>query len=800
MRLGDAAIRKLPGLGALDRKLARDLRRIWPQALAIALVLASGVATLILAIGAYRSLEETRRLYYAEHAFADVFATLTRAPRWLEGRIQELPGVAIAEARIARYAVLDVEGMAEPATGLAQSLPDRKFSMLNRPHVRAGRLPEPGVVGEVMVNETFATAHALRIGDTFHAILNGRKRQLAIVGIALSPEHIYAVGPGDVMPDHRRFAVMWMSEAALEAVFGLDGAFNSVSLRLATGARERQVIEQLDDLLGRYGGTGAYGRADQISHAFLDAELRQLAALSRVIPPVFLLVSAFLLNMTLQRMISLEREQIGLIKALGYTNIAIGAHYLKLVGVIALVGIGIGFGLGTWFGTSLTRLYGKFFQFPFLVFERDGDLYVIAAALTLGAALIGALRATLDALALPAAVAMRPPSPHRYARLPGEARGLYAQLSQMTVMSLRNMARFPLRATTTAFGLAMAVSLLVLSLFTFDAVEAMIDATFFRSQRQHATINFPNEAGWRMIADVGHLPGVLRAEPFRRADARLKNGPLSRRVSLLGRPEGTVLTQQLDLDLKPVAVPEDGLLVNQRLANVLGLRRGDLVEVEMLDGRRGTRRVRISDVIESYIGLVALMRIDRLNELLQEGPSLTGVDIAYDTRQEAALFREIKLTPNVSSIELLQRALMLFRATLAENVNMMTSIYIGLAVIVAFGVVYNSARIQLSERARDLASLRVLGFHRGEVGRVLFTELVLLTAVAQPLGWVIGYWLSWITIQSFSSDLYTTPFVIETATYAKASLVTVAAAVASAFAVRRRIDRLDLVAVLKTRE
>ena len=787
-------------LGALDRKLVRDLVRIWPQALAIALVLASGVATLILAIGAYRSLDETRRLYYAEYAFADVFVTLTRAPRWVEGRIQELPGVAVAEARIARHAILDVAGMAEPATGLAQSLPDHKPPVLNRPYVRAGRVPEPGVAGEVMVNEAFAAAHALRIGDQFHAILNGRKRALTIVGMALSPEYIYAIGPGDLMPDHRRFAILWMSETALEAAFGLDGAFNALSLRLAAGASETEVIKRVDDVLARYGGAGAYGRSDQISHAFLDAELQQLAALSRVIPPVFLLVSAFLLNMTLLRMIALEREQIGLIKALGYSNRAIGAHYLKLVGIIALVGIAIGFALGTWFGTGLTRLYGKFFQFPFLVFERDADLYVIAAGLTLAAALVGALRATLGALALPPAVAMRPPSPHRYTRLPGETRGLYDGVSQMTMMSLRNMARFPVRALLTALGLAMAVGLLIVSLFAFDAVEAMIDATFFRSQRQHASLNFPDEAAFRITADVRHLPGVIRAEPFRSAAARLRNGNLSRRVALMGKPEGTLLTRQLDLDLAPVAVPEAGLLVNRRLAEVLGLRRGDLVEVELLDRRRGTRWVRITEVIESYIGLVALMRIDRLNALLEEGPVVSGVDIAYDTAAEAALFREIKRTPRIASIELQRSALARFRATLAENINLMTSIYIGLAVVVAFGVVYNSARIQLSERARDLASLRVLGFHRSEAARVLFTELALLAILAQPLGWLLGTWLAWITVQSFSSDLYTTPFVIETATYAKASLVTLAAAVASAIAVRRRIDALDLVAVLKTRE
>jgi putative ABC transport system permease protein len=357
-----------------------------------------------------------------------------------------------------------------------------------------------------------------------------------------------------------------------------------------------------------------------------------------------------------------------------------------------------------------------------------------------------------------------------------------------------------MRAALTALGLSLAVSLLIVSLFAFDAVEALIDATFFRSERQHATINLPDETSYRVVFEVRHLPGVLAAEPYRTVDAKLKNGNLSRRIALTGKPEGTRLTRQLDLELQPVGVPETGLLINRRLADVLHLQRGDLAEIELLDRRRGTRWVRITDVIESYIGLVALMHIDRLNELLDEGPLVNGINIAYDTQHEQALFREIKRTPRVSSMELQRHKLALFRSTLAENINMMTSIYIGLAVIVAFGVVYNSARIQLSERARDLASLRVLGFHKREVARVLFTELALLALLAQPLGWLIGYALSWVTVQSFSSDLYTTPFHIETSTYAKASLVTLAAAIGSAVAVRKRIDTLDLIAVLKTRE
>ena len=401
----------------LDRKLLRDLRRIWAQALAIALVMASGVATYVLASGAYHSLDETRAAYYLRYRFADVFAQVRRAPKSIAEQIAAIPGVAAAEPRITHLSLLDVEGLAEPASGMAVSIPDLHDPRLNLPHLREGRLPERARTDEVTINEAFAKAHRMQIGSTFKALLNGKKRELKVVGVALSPEFIYALGPGDLMPDDRRFAILWMSEKALAALFDLDGAFNAVSLKLLPGASEVEVIKQLDDLLARYGGTGAYGRKDQLSHAFLDAELRQLDALRRVMPPIFLLVSAFLINITLARMIALEREQIGLLKALGYGPLPIAAHYVKIVLAITTVGILIGSVVGAWLGKGLTRLYAEFFHFPFLIFRHDADVYATAALVSILAAVVGALKAVSDVLALAPAVAMQPPAPTRYRQL-----------------------------------------------------------------------------------------------------------------------------------------------------------------------------------------------------------------------------------------------------------------------------------------------------------------------------------------------------------------------------------------------
>ena len=515
-------------------------------------------------------------------------------------------------------------------------------------------------------------------------------------------------------------------------------------------------------------------------------------------PPIFLLVSAFLINMTLSRMIALEREQIGLLKALGYGQASIAMHYVKLVLLITCVGIILGFLAGTWIGEGLTRLYQQFFHFPFLIFSHDADTYAIAALVTAAAAVAGALKAVWTVLQLAPAVAMQPPAPPRY-RASGSWTWLVAGLSQLSVMSLRHMARKPVRAATTCLGIAMSVALLVTAWLSFDSIDLMIDVAFFRTDRQHATLTFTQEKGPDALQAVARLPGVVRAEPFRSVYVEIANGAARRQLSIIGKPSNMDLSRVLDRNFDPIKLPPEGLVVNERVAEILKITRGDLVEVKILEGRRETRFVPVADVIKGYFGLTAFMDIAALDALMY-GPRLTGVHIAYDFARQGELFAAIKSTPTVGSIGLQRNALKRFRETLAQNITYSVTVYVTLAVVIAFGVVYNSARIQLSEHARELASLRVLGFTKAEVSRVLLTELAILTLIAMPLGWLLGYGFGWLLIQAFSSDLYRVPFTIARATYAKASLVVLVAAAASALIVRRRVDTLDLIAVLKTRD
>ncbi|MFD0914829.1 ABC transporter permease [Pseudahrensia aquimaris] len=787
-------------ISALDKKLLRDLRRLWAQSLAVALVMACGVSTIIISVGAYRSLEETQRAFYDRYRFATVFASVVRAPRYLEREIKEISDVSSIELRIVKPVLLSVLGQTEPASGIAISIPDTRPLRVNKLYLRKGRLPEPARRNEVAVIETFARAHNFEIGDGFDVIMGGRRLSLTIVGTVLSPEHIYSIGPGDMVPDEKRYGIFFMSQKALSALFDLESAFNDVNLITLRDANLDNVVERLNRILAPYGGTGAYTREEQTSHAFLDSEFTQLSAMAKIIPPIFLGVAAYLVNMILSRLVALEREQVGLLKAIGYSNFAIGWHYSKLIIVIALVGIVIGSGFGLWVGRGLTRLYATFFSFPFLIFKQSLDLFAIAGGLTIGAALAGGAKAIYSIVVLPPAVAMRPPAPANYRNfLIGQLQrlGLFSQLS---IMALRHLVRRPIRAAMTTVGISMSVALLITSLFSYDAIDSMVDTIFFRADRQDATILLAADAAPRAIYSIKKLPGILRAEPFRQTPIILTHENRSKRMALFGLPKSTELSRILDPQMEPYRLPTNGIILSEYLAETMQLNVGDTARITLLDKERREVALPVIGLSQGLVGLSAYTSLEGLNRLLRDGPRISGAHVTLDGADLVLIYREIKNTPEIAGVALRDLSRIQFQNTIEQNIYTQTTIFVLLAVIIAFGVVYNSARIQLSERARELASLRVFGFTRPEVSSVLMLELAILVFAAQPIGWVLGYGFSWSVTQGFSSDLFRIPLLINSDTYAYASLVVFASALISALVVRRRIDRLDLISVLKTRE
>lgn len=785
---------------ALDRKLIRDLRRIWAQTLAIAGVLACGVMVLVLSQGAQRSLTETRDAYYERHRFADVFAGLTRAPLPLLADIAALDGVAQAEGRIVLPATVDLPDLSEPATARVISLPEDGTPRLDQPLLRAGRMPDPLRGDEVAISEPFAQANGLVPGGRLRIVLNGQRRDLTVTGHVLSPEFIYTMAPGAMMPDDRRFGLIWMAEAEMAAAGNLDGAFNDLTLALARGADERAVIAALDLLLAPYGGTGAIGRDRQSSHSFLTNELAQLRAMAVVLPPIFLTVSAFLVNMVLGRLIALDRQQIGLLKAVGYDSGAIARHYLKMTLGIGVVGVLFGWAMGWWLGQGMTRMYAEFFRFPWLIYVPGLRSFAISGALGLATVVIGALRAVRASAALPPAVAMAPPAPPSYAKGLADVVGRALRLRQTSMMILRSVTRWPGRAAVTVFGVSASVAVLVASFFTFDTIGLIMEEIFGQANRQNVTLVLSSNLPARAVEDALALPGIRAAEGGIALPVRLSHGTRSRLLVLQGRAPDSRLSRLLDAEGRSVTLPAAGLVLPHSLADGLGLGLGDRAVVELLAPPRETWVLPVTALVHQSMGQEIHMALPALYALMRTAPQVNLLHLSVDTDALDALNARVKETPAIAGLTLWSEVRRQFDATVARNFVTTTTIYTILGMLITIGVVYNAARIQLAERAHELASLRVLGFTRAEVAYVLVGELMLLTLCALPLGWLGGYGFAALIVNGFSSDLVSLPLSISRRTYALAALIVTATALASALIVRRRLDRIDLVSALKQRE
>lgn len=671
---------------------------------------------------------------------------------------------------------------------------------LNQLFLRRGRMPERSASNEVVVSEAFAKEHGFEPGDTIDVIMYGAEETLKIVGIGLSPEYVFEARPGDTLPDAKRFGVFWMNERELGYAFNLDGAFNNVIVDVAPGEDTAPVIDALDRLLEPYGGLVAHDRRDHPSARQLDDEIAVLNGLSVAFPLVFLSIAAFMTSAVLSRLIRLQREQIAQLKAFGYSSRQVGVHYLKFALVIVILGLSIGAVAGFWLGDNIVTLYHKFFQFPSLDFQPNYRAIAVAFVVSCGAALLGVIGAVRQAVKLPPAEAMRPEPPADFKPSAFERLGLQRFFSPSLRMALRNLERKPWQATFTAIGLVLAAGIPIVPGAMRDGVHYLLDFQWDLAQRQDMTVSLIEPGSASAFNDILHMRGVMSAEPFRAVPARLRFGHRSYRTAVTGVPPNTRLNRALDRFGKPLPLPPDGLLLSAKLAEILGAKPGDQIWVEVQEGRRPRVLATVQALITDYAGLQAYMDIDALRHLIREGGTISGAHVAIDPVQREAFMEEVKEAPRVASLGIKDSVRDSFRNTIAESISLIQGLYFTFSVIVAFGVVYNSARIALSERSRDLATLRVIGFSNREVAAVLIGELAMLTLIAIPIGLFVGSALATWIVSAASTETIRLPLILTPRTYATAVLIVVSSALVSFWVVSRRIRNLDLLGVLKARD
>jgi len=788
-------------VSALHRKLLRDLVHLKGQVVTVALVVACGIAGYVAFQSTWDSLEHSKSAYYERYRFADAFVRLKRAPEWVAGRLEAIPGVARVYPRLVQTITLPIPGTVQPPIGMIVSLPEGGQPPLNRLVLEGGRMPERGVEQEAVLLTAFARRHGLEPGDRLPAVINGTLRELRIVGLASSPEFVYPQPPGGgTFADDERFAVLWMDRAAVAPAFQMEGAFNDAVFRLQPGVFVTGILREIDRVLEPYGGYSAVGQDRQESNYIVVEEMGQLRAWATVVPLIFLSVSAFLVNVVLSRLVSLQRPEIATLKAVGYSNREIGLHFLSLVSAFVLLGAMLGIGLGAVLGHALTGLYTEVFHFPLFSYRVSAGTVLAGTAVSLVSAAAGAAAAVRGVVRLTPAEAMRPPSPAVYRPLLSERLGLHRFISQAGRMILRELERRPLRTALSSVGIAAAIAILVVGRISEDAIEDVLDVQFQRAWREDLSVTFRDPLPERVVRELAHLPGVIRAEGMRMLGARAEVGARTRDVAVMAYPDGSELRRVVDRRGREVPLPDDGVVLSAQLGATLRVGLGDMVSIKMLEGERTTVAVRVAALVEDIAGLQVYLRKPLLERLLGEGPSTNAVLLTVEPGRRREVERRLNDMPQVASISDRPTAIRHFREESGSSMVIIAAVLTAFAATIAIGVVYNNARVALSLRSRDLASLRVLGFTRGEISGILLSELAAQVLVALPLGVLLSRWFTaWVVSLSHPERFRLSPDV-SAHRLAFAILVTLIAALASGLLVRRKLDHLDLIGVLKTRE
>ncbi|MDX1491732.1 MAG: FtsX-like permease family protein [Pseudohongiellaceae bacterium] len=787
-------------MSTLNKKLWREAWHLRGQLFSIALVVAAGLMAILTMRGSYDTLVNAQAQYYRDTRFADVWSYLVRAPLSLVDSLERIPGVNAVDTRVTFSGTLNFDEEGVPARGLFISLPEDGRPLLNDIVIKEGRYVSSGHYDEVIVSENFATARNLRPNDSIPVILNGRSRDLQIVGVAVAPEQSYVVPPGSLFPEDDKYGIFWMGREAMAAVYNMDGAFNEVFLSLQSKANLLAVLKQVDDLLSPYGGLGAYGRDDQVSHAIMEGELNQNKVMGTAIPTIFLLVAVFLLHLVLGRLISTQRNEIAVLKAFGYTNGEIARHFLSFALVAVSFGTLLGVLGGVYFGGLYINLYGQYFDFPNLQYRLPVSLLFVAVGACFAGALSGAWLAIKRAVDLPPAEAMRPEAPKHYSAGILEKLGISRFMSSSVRMITRNIERKPVQSFLSSLGVAMSVAILTIGLFMYSGVHYLMDLQFQVIQREDLSISFTEIVNDSVRYDLARLEGVSYVETFHSAPARLRFAHKDEELVIQGLAPDSHLRRIIDADARVVPVPIGGFAISRLLAERLEVRVGDTLEVEMLEGERRHGELAVNAIVDDFMGISAYTDDATLNQLTREQSAVSGAYLLVDDGYMNTVSAKLKEMPVIASVVSPAAMLASFEKQMDESLYVSIAFLLGFAGIIAVGVIYNGARISLSERGRELASLRVMGFRRSEVTTLLLGEQAVITVFAIPLGCVIGYWLTYLLLTSLQTDLYRVPFVVEQSTYVISAAVVIGAGLVSGLIVKRRLDRFSIVDVLKTRE
>ncbi len=787
---------------ALRKKLLRDVAGMWGQfAAATAVVLLATMVFVTFRV-TYNSLIQCRDAYYRENRFADFFVNLERAPRSALRDVEAIPGVWRVQGRIVKEVPLEVPGNEGSVVGRIVSMPERRERLINDIHMVRGSYFPGTSLKEVIVNPRFCKANGLQVGDTFQATINERKEDLRIVGMAMSPEYVYVIrNVQQLAPDDESFGVIFAREAFVEDAFNLTNAFNDLAGLLRPGADVDRVLEGIEEELSTYGVYLKHGRFDQPSNRYLHEELKGVRAASRAVPMVFLLVAAAVIHVIVRRLTELQRTQIGLLCALGYTKGQVIWHYVSYALVIGVAGTVLGAVLSRWAAGLFLIMYRKFFTFPSLTVRFQASPVFFALALNCGVCIVGAGRSAWRVLKMEPAVALAPkPAEEQPIVHVGVLAALWQRLPLTWRIAVRNTFRNRARTLFSAGGVAVAMMILVVGRTTNDFVDFIIEHHFGKVELADVRVEFVNERPESAAYDVRHVDGVRRVEGIYQIGADLRKAWRTKFVAILGLPRENRLYRVLDRSGARTRVPPQGLIVPRMLADRLDLRPGDTVGLDPFVEDLDERDAVVRGVVDEYMGMNVYADRKHLARLLGKGPMLTGAMATVERRRLKQVMDSLDDLPGVRAVTATGQTLESFMESVEELIGVAVLVQTIAGAVIAFAVIYNASSVSIAEQERDLACMHSLGYSRRQVADIATHEVMPLGLIGVILGVPLAILVSHIIADAFETDLYRLPMVVRPVTYLTCAVLVLCFLFISRWLVRRRVYRIDIVRRLKTRE
>ncbi|AGA70743.1 ABC-type transport system, involved in lipoprotein release, permease component [Desulfitobacterium dichloroeliminans LMG P-21439] len=789
----------------LRKKLIREIKANLGVYLACIVVIMIGLLTYTSMSIAVENLERAQNHFYAETHFADGFIKVNGYPEGKVTNLANLEGIDRVEGRIVKDARLFSE---ETEGNRYLRLVSMNFTNgpdLNQAQLFSGQWPEEGKM-EILVDPKFIAANSLALGDTLTLILEGKRSSFTVVGTAQSPEFIYAMRSAqELYPDPATFGIAYVPQSSLSAIVKEAGQVNDIAFTLEPGASFEDSKLLLEKSLKPYGLQSIFPRKDQTSHAILESELSSLRSTAKALPLVFLAVASIILYTMLRRLIEQQRMNIGNLKAFGFTNREIILHYLSYPLFIGGVGGLLGGLAGIALSFPLITLYEEFFALPGLESHFSWKYLFLGLALSLVFSLLSGLKSSLDILRLEPAEAMRPAAPRDSGKTPIERfTWLWNNLTSQSQMGIRNVFRSPMRSIFTVVGMAVIFSLMAVSWSMDNMIDKLTTFQFQQVQTYDVKVSLNRPESSRSLQyALAHEPGVTHLEPLLEIPATLQNQWYKKEVAVLGINQDSTLYNVLNQKGEKVPIPQDGILLSERLARLLQVQVGDAIQVESPLRRQinsdQKEQLIVRGVIPQYVGLNAFMEIGALADLLQQGDIATSMLIQMDAQEVSALKSRYRDAERVGNIESSQES----AAKIEELMGSYGFTIYFLAVIAGFAgfaLIYNSSIISLSERQRELASLRVLGLTAKEALQVITSEQWLLTLFGVLLGIPLSFGLLEAMAQSMSTDLYSIPTEIPPSALLGAVMGTAISVWIAQTRTYNKIKKLPFVEVLATKE